>query len=171
LDVGSGSGHHADLLRGWGWAVHTNSYQPPADFVGDFMQLEFPDTYSLVWCCHCLEHQRNPGLFLDKINSLLKPGGWLVITVPPSKPTIVGGHVSLWNGGLLLYHLVLAGFDCRMAKVKRYGYNVTVCVQKGEAPDLTGLVYDSGDIARLAKYLPVKVTGDSFNGDLEAVNW
>lgn len=165
IDVGSGSGAHAVELRRMGWTVHTVSYVPPADFAGDFMQMEFPGTYSLVWCCHCLEHQRNAGAFLDRLYDLTAPDGWLVVTVPPLKHRIVGGHVSLWNAGLLLYNLVLAGFDCRLAKVMRYGYNITVCVQKTQRPDVTGLVYDSGDIAAIAKYLPVPVVGDSFDGE------
>ena len=169
LDVGSGDGSHAAALEKMGHTVHTNSYIPPADFVGDFMQIEFPGTYSLIWCSHCLEHQRNPGAFLDKINGLMVDGGWLIITVPPRKDQIVGGHVSLWNAGLLLYNLVLAGFDCSGAKVMQYGYNITVCVQKGERPDLSGLTYDSGDVAKIAQYLPFPVRYDSFDGNLEGL--
>lgn len=169
LDIGSGSGAQAAELEKMGHTVHANSYIPPADFVGDFMSLEFPDSYSLVWCCHCLEHQRNPGAFLDKINGLMVDGGWLIITVPPRKDQIVGGHVSLWNAGLLLYNLVLAGFDCSDAKVMQYGYNITVCVQKGERPDLSGLTYDSGDVAKIAQYLPFPVRLDSFDGNLEGL--
>ena len=60
---------------------------------------------------HVLEHQFDPQRFLRKIYECLNPDGVLALTVPPRKDEIVGGHVSLWNGGLLLYHLVLAHLD------------------------------------------------------------
>jgi hypothetical protein len=83
----------------------------------------------LVWCSHVLEHQPNAGLFLAKLIRDCRDGGILAITVPPAKTEIVGGHVSLWNAGLLLYRLALTGIDCRDARVKTYGYNVSVIVR------------------------------------------
>ena len=50
--------------------------------------------------------------FLGKIRNVVKEGGLVGIVVPPRKPFITDGHVSLWNAGLVVYHLVLAGFDC-----------------------------------------------------------
>ena len=47
-------------------------------------------------------------LFLKKVHSLLNEGGYLAIIVPPRKPFIVGGHVTIWNAGLVLYNLILA---------------------------------------------------------------
>ena len=70
--------------------------------------------------------------YSEKINSILKEGGVLAITVPPLKNEIVGGHLSLWNSGILLYQLVVAGFDCREAIVKKYGYNISVIVKKNK---------------------------------------
>lgn len=171
LDIGSGSGEHARVFRDNGWGVTTVSYIPPADYVGDFLAIDLPSRYDLVWCSHVLEHQRNAGIFLDRCFSLVAPGGWFAVTVPPLKSRIVGGHVSLWNEGLLLYHLVLAGFDCRFAKVLRYGYNISVIVQKSEPVCLDGLIYDSGDLITLKQYFPVDFEADSFDGDLGEVNW
>ena len=78
----------------------------------------------------CCEHQVNPNLFLKKIFNDLKEGGVLAITVPPLKHEIVGGHVTLWNAGLTMYQLVLAGFNCKNISIKSYGYNISVVLKK-----------------------------------------
>jgi hypothetical protein len=116
-----------------------------------------------------LEHQRNPGAFLDKVRRDLRPGGWLVVTVPPMKREIVGGHVTLWNAGLLLYQLILAGFDCREAAVRSYAYNVTV-ITRNRPVQLPWLAHDEGDIERLAEFFP-NGAHQGFNGDIERLNW
>jgi len=172
LDVGSGAGLHADYLRGNGKAVETVSFIPPADYVGDFMQLDIAERFDCVWASHVLEHQLDANAFLRKCKSNLKPGGVFAVTVPPMKPFIVGGHVSLWNAGLLLYNLIMAGFDCSQAKVKTYGYNISVIVQNGDVPQevFDSLHRDTGDIEKLADYFPMPVA-QGFNGHIQAVNW
>ncbi len=129
LDIGSGSGQHAYEFRKHGKEVTTIDLSEPADYVGDYMKVFVP-YHDCIWASHVLEHQRDPGLFLEKCYRDLKDDGILAITVPPRKDAIVGGHVTLWNAGLLLYNLVLAGFDCSKASVKTYGYNVSVVVRK-----------------------------------------
>jgi hypothetical protein len=123
-----------------------------------------------------LEHQPDVNAFLRGVWEALDPGGVLAITVPPAKAKIVGGHLSLWNAGLLLYHLVLAGFDCRHARVKRYRYNISVIVQKEglvREVDPRSLKWDKGDLKALKEYFPpgLKWNGDSFDGDIEELNW
>ena len=90
LDLGSGEGLHAAAFRGLGKQVTTLSYIPPADYVGDYIQLNLPQ-FDCIWASHVLEHQRNVGLFLEKCFNDLTDGGILAITVPPAKPQIVGG--------------------------------------------------------------------------------
>ena len=169
LDIGSGDGSYATVMRDAGLDVTTISYTPPADIVGDYLALTLPNRYDAIWACHVLEHCPNPGLFLSKCFADLVDGGWLAVTVPPRKDEIVGGHVTLWNAGLLLYQLILAGFDCRDAAIKTYGYNISVIVRKKRAV-LPALVMDSGDIERLAEFFPMPVQQE-FNGVIEAVNW
>ena len=142
------------------------------------MQYDFKDKiFDAIWCCHILEHSLNTNLFLEKINSILKEGGVLAITVPPLKNEIVGGHLSLWNAGLLLYQLVIAGFDCKNAIVKKYGYNISVIVKKNEIDIKNKLVYDNGDISTIKPYLPKQIKYDtnfkdiSFYGDIENIGW
>jgi len=132
--------------------------------IGDINELEIPEKYDAIWAAHVLEHQLNPNAFLKKLNSLLKEGGNLAVIVPPRKPFIVGGHVSLWNGGLLLYHLILAGFDCSEAQLLQYDYNIGVVVQK-KSFEMPKLNFDLGDINLLKRYFPVDVC-EGFNGDI-----
>ena len=138
-------------------------------FFGDFNEIEFNKTWDAIWCSHVLEHQLNPNFFLKKINMLLKENGYLAIVVPPRKPIIVGGHVSLWNAGLLLYHLVLAGFDCSEAQVLQYDYNIGIILKKKKI-NLPKIHHDVGDLLILKKYFPFDISTDNFNGDIFNLN-
>lgn len=177
LDVGSGSGGHARIMREAGKSVETVSILPPADFVGDYNLMEMPGVWDAIWASHVLEHQENPGIFLQRCFEDLRLGGVLAVTVPPAKANIVGGHVSLWNSGLLLYHLILAGFDCAKARVSScypsvqggVPYNLSVIVRKVPA-EIPPLACDIGDIERLAHFFPLPVA-QGFNGNLAAINW
>lgn len=187
LDIGCGQGLHSEIFKKYKKHVISLDYgkspyvksNDKQDFItADFMNYNFKDTqYDAVWCSHVLEHQLNPNLFLEKINSILKEEGVLAITVPPLKSQIVGGHVSLWNAGLLLYQLVLAGFDCSNAIVKKYGYNISIILKKKKINIKSELIYDNGDISTIKKYLPKGISyspcGEdiSFDGDIENVNW
>ena len=142
-------------------------YQP--DLLGDFNNLTTDKLYDCIWCSHVLEHQLNVNHFLTKIFHTLKDGGVLAITIPPLKEEIVGGHVTLWNAGLLLYNLILAGFDCKNAAVKSYGYNISVIVEKKTAI-LPNLNYDTGDINALNEFFPLGVF-EGFDGNIQELNW
>ncbi len=168
MDIGSGDGVHAAYFRSLGKEVFTCDLGPKADFQGDYMDC-CAGQFDLIWCCHVLEHQLNVNAFLQKCYDDLALDGWLAVTVPPLKHEIVGGHVTLWNAGLLLYNLILAGFDCSEAKVKEYGYNISVIVQKKpfRKPELR---HDNGDIAALKDYFPIPVS-EGFDGRLKEVNW
>lgn len=171
LDVGSGGGEHALAFAAagkrvdaidLGRSVYFDRSAPEAQFAtstnvnfvkANFMEIEVNKAYDLVWCSHVLEHQPNPNLFLSRCLDFVEDGKWLAITVPPLKHSIVGGHVSLWNAGLLIYQLVMAGNNCSDAIVMNYGYNITVIVRKRPI-DLPELDFDAGDIDRLALFFP-----------------
>lgn len=177
LDIGCGEGAHSKMFQEAGKKVTALDYGESVYFekntlkdtiIADFNIYEFNEQYDCVWASHVLEHQLNPHLFLKKIYRVLSEGGVFAITVPPLKHEIVGGHLSLWNAGLLLYNLVLAGFDCRDAFVCSYGYNITAIVRKIGVEELD-LVYDNGDINRIAKYLPREIAHEPFNGNIEVI--
>lgn len=172
LDIGSGGGQAAERLRAAGKRVTTLDRDPAAgaDFALDYM--EFGGSFDAVWCCHVLEHQRNPGAFLDKLAWDLGPGGALALTVPPLKTALVGGHVSLWTPGLLLYHLVLAGFDCRAARVGSYGYNVSVLLAPVARWDVPAMKMARGDLEDLAeRFPPALAIGQGAPGQCGNIGW
>lgn len=168
LDIGAGEGIHAAFFRDMGKDVYTCDLKH-GDYVGKYTSVNIPRKFDLIWCSHVLEHQPNVHSFLKKIQMDLNPGGYFVVTVPPLKQEIVGGHVTLWNAGLLLYNLVLAGFDCSQARVKTYGYNISVIV-KYNLLELPELKMDFGDIETLAPYFPMEVR-NGFDGNIAELNW
>ena len=125
-------------------------------YIGDFNTININQSYDAIWCSHILEHQLNVNIFLQKIHSLLNEGGYLSIIVPPRKPFIVGGHVSIWNAGLVLYNLILAGFDCsEECYIKQYDYNIGIIIKKKTITNMPeNLSMDKGDIELLSTYFP-----------------
>jgi len=174
LDIGSGPSqgvNAANFFKELAKDVTRQDINPDykPDLLGDFNNLATDKLYDCVWCSHVLEHQLNVNHFLTKIFHTLKDDGVLAITVPPLKHAIVGGHVTLWNAGLLLYNLILAGFDCKDAAVKSYGYNISVIVNKRTAI-LPELNYDAGDINALNEFFPLGVY-EGFDGNIQEINW
>ena len=137
--------------------------------IGDVNTIDIPQKYDAIWAAHILEHQINPNIFLQKLHSLLHEGGYLTIIVPPRKPFIVGGHVNMWNGGLLLYHLILAGFDCSDAQLLQYDYNIGIVVKKKTITPEPKINYDLGDLNILKSYFPMEIC-EGFNGDIMKIN-
>jgi SAM-dependent methyltransferase len=168
LDVGSGAGQHAGILRERGFKVTTISLKPPADIVGDFM-IEDVEKFDGIWASHVFEHTLNPHDFLRKCYDTLNERGVLAITVPPLKHNIVGGHINLFNMGVLLYRLVLAGFNCKNARVGTYDYNLSVIVEKSGFT-MPRLNMDCGDIEALRDFFPMDVA-QNFDGRIQNVNW
>ena len=169
LVIGDSSGQECELIYHNGHAVETCDWSQQRVLYEQTPMR--PGRYDGIWCSHTLEHCRNVGDVLDKLYIELTNGGVLGLVVPPLKHEIVGGHLSLWNAGLLLYNLVRAGFDCREAAVRSYAYNVAVVVRKVPANyDAGGLTHDNGDIETLAPYFPLPVQ-QGFDGRLREVNW
>ena len=178
LDVGSGEGIHADYFErhhkkvtriDFGNSFYFKKNKKQTIIEGDYLDIEFKNQFDLIWACHVLEHQLNVNFFLKKLKSDLKADGILCITVPPPKHEIVGGHLSLWNAGLLMYHLILAGFNCRYARVKKYDYNISIILSNSDV-ELPNLDYDIGDIRKLKKFFPHDIK-HGYNGDIVEHNW
>lgn len=182
LDVGCGSGTHTGQFRRAGKEVTPNdasyhdrigmkTYTLEGYYAKEWMHQ--PSNFDCIWCCHVLEHMPNPHDALKMMRAMLRKGGVLCVTVPPLKQEIVGGHVSLWNGGLLLYNLVLAGFDCSDVWLRKYGYNISVIVRNPTEHLYDEihrrLKYDAGDIEKIAKWMPLGCKVQGFNGDIEAI--
>lgn len=188
LDVGSGSGGHAEMFLNHGKKVTCIDTGNSAYFkagqskpifddgikmhVCNFSDFHSEEKYDLVWCSHILEHQKNVGIFIEKCYSLLSDTGILCITVPPLKTNIVGGHLTLWNTGLLLYNLVINRIDCSEAICFQYDYNISVIVRKKNLIDLDSLnlSYDIGDLEKLSNFFPIKVY-QGFEGNINNINY
>lgn len=170
LDVGCGYGRHSKKFLEAGKIV--TSIDIIKDYkkaiVGNYLNTSLPKC-DLVWASHILEHQLNVNVFLSKCRRETNDSGYIAIVVPPLKHQIVGGHVTLWNAGLVMYNLVLAGYDCRKAIVKEYGYNILVVAQAGHFK-LPSLNYDRGDIELIQEYLPEGYNYQGFNGDIKELN-
>jgi SAM-dependent methyltransferase len=175
LDVGSGAGTHSYFFRNCGISARTLDFgtskyasdqMNEIDYVGNFYDLQIDKRFECVWACHVLEHQPNSGEFLGRCRELLTDDGFIAVTVPPAKQIIVGGHLSIWNEGLLLYNLVRAGFDCSEAIVLRYGYNITVIAKRAcDVPRSAS--FDAGDLRDLRGRFPrtlVWIGPDAFVG-------
>ncbi len=119
LDIGGALGKHCEIIRKYGFVVDSiDKYEKDAEFVGDFNQYNFKKKYDMIHCSHVIEHQRNQGIFLDKIYDLLKDDGDLVISGPKHPAErFVEGHISSTILPIFLQILIYAGFDCRNGKI------------------------------------------------------
>ena len=159
-----------------GKAIRDSGHTPVAiDYSRSGMRYEYlprlAEQYDGIYCAHTLEHVRNVGIMLDAMHEELKDEGLLCIVVPPAKPEIVGGHLSIWNAGLLLYNLIRAHFDCKKAAVRSYDYNVAVLVRKVHADyQDNDLKEDNGDIEILARYFPFPAYQD-MDGRIKEHDW
>ena len=148
------------------------------DYLGDFLKINFDQKFDCVYSLHTLEHQENVKDFLLKIKSVTKEGGIICIVVPPRKPFVASGHLTMWNAGLILYNLVNAGIDCsKYYKILQYDYNICVIVKnnKFNIEDIE-IKKDAGDLRMLHKYFPLELQEDikkydCFDGDIFELNW
>jgi SAM-dependent methyltransferase len=165
LDVGSGGGQHAKAFHANGAAVTcvdfgTSIYaQERLEQSGirlietNFLIWECKERFDLVWASHVLEHQRNPGQFIEKLISLCNPGGHVAIIVPTPHRRLWGGHLTLWTPGLLAYNVAMACIDLSDCTIE-YGYRETWLLFSPKKIELPRLTYDKNDLELLAPYLP-----------------
>lgn len=141
--------------------------------IEDYADPTMMGKFDAVWLAHVLEHTLNPGMALRTVHDLLKEDGWLFISVPPFKHQVVGGHVSVgWNLGILMYVLILTGFNVREGSFIWHGYNVSAFVQKTARPENYHLISGIGDIEKIAHLFPAAVGArQGFEGNLKSVNW
>jgi len=118
LDIGSGPGVHTNIFRAAGFLVtQIDKYSQHAEIKEGFLNYSFEEQYDYIFCSHVIEHQRNCGLFLDKIRDILKDDGSLIISAPKHDANLmVEGHINSYAFPLFLQQLVLAGFDCKNGK-------------------------------------------------------
>lgn len=109
--------------------------------------------YECVFTSHCIEHQSNLETFLRNIKSIIEDNGVLCILWPPPKDNVVGGHVNMFNPGMLLYNLTRIGIDCSKTRCIYSGYTYGI-VGNISLVDEIDLIYDTGDIELLSHLFP-----------------
>lgn len=134
---------------------------------GDFLEIEHKKKYDLVFCSHVIEHVPDTGLFLKRMFSIVEPGGVFCLIWPPPKKNVVGGHVHVFNLGLMLYNLVRTGVDCRSVEMYKSGYNLAI-IGKFVPFELPSLTSNKFEIEALAPYFPFPVK-QGFDGNLNAI--
>jgi len=183
LDIGSGAGAHAKILASHGKKVTAidfgnsiyaqnkgDNYQNIDHIEADFIQYKTDQKYDCIWASHVLEHQNNPGEFISKCIELVKEDGIIAITVPPMEENVLGGHLTNWNAGILIYNLVFNGIDCSDCSILSHGYNISVIV-KNRKRGQVDLTHDNGDISKLLQYFPSCINTEPFDGRINKWNW
>ena len=183
IDIGSGAGDHAKIFHKYqkkvtaldfGTSIYAqkkgNNYNGIEHIEVDFYAYDPSHKFDCLWASHVLEHQSNPGLFINKCMKLVKEDGIIAITVPPMEENVLGGHLTNWNAGLLIYNLVFSGIDCSDCSIMSYGYNISVIVRNRKR-STANLTYDNGDITKLLQYFPKCINTEPFDGRIRNWNW
>ena len=165
LDVGSGGGYHANYFKlngskvtcvDYGTSIYaTESKIDNLNVISvDFNKFIPPEKYELVWASHILEHQRNIGLFIEKLIECCSVNGHICITLPDPHRNLWGGHLSIWSPGLLAYNIVLCGIDLSESTFIRGTNEFSIIFKPIKISLPSDLTYDSGDLLKLSPYLP-----------------
>ena len=150
LDIGCGNGEFLAAATRMGWRVH--GLEPDAEAVAacrgqGFDVFEgtldaFPPSqegsFDAITSSNCIEHVPDPGQFLDKAYSLLKPGGQLWLATPNPEGLGVAVFGRCWRGLEPSRHLCVpsqaqlgrlledAGFDqVRLLRRGAHGKTIT----------------------------------------------
>jgi SAM-dependent methyltransferase len=94
LGVGCGDGGELDVARQRGWQVEGQEVDSDAAsevaerlgvtaHSGDFAALDLPENhYDCVFMQHVIEHPKDPRSYIEKVHSILKPGGIYFLSTP-----------------------------------------------------------------------------------------
>lgn len=118
IDIGSGDGVQTEILRHAGLKVfQLDKYSSSAEYQVDFLDYAFDGQFDVVFCSHVIEHQRNVGMFLDKIYDILSDDGVLIISAPKHEADVmIEGHLNCFITPYFIQHLMHAGFNLKNGK-------------------------------------------------------
>lgn len=139
IDIGAGPGYQTDwLLRQGKMAMAVDLCSPLCDVPytkADAENLPFPDdSLDAAWTHHAFEHMFNPLRALCEVSRVLRPHGWLFLTVPQIDGTISSGHIVSYDMALVVYHLAICGFDTRQGYFKKERSHLRAAVRKIDTP-------------------------------------
>lgn len=147
LDIGCGPGAHCAYFASKGLTPigldrNPEIFAQSFRHAGDVSELN-GETFDNVFASHVLEHCPNTFDTLASWRALLKPGGRMIIFVPPWFPQVANDHwINGWNAGQLGVSMVASGFDCRKGCFGSRGIQVWGCGVKAEFPP-TGFMFDA----------------------------
>jgi SAM-dependent methyltransferase len=133
LDVGAGAGSHSGLFHSLGLTVTaidsdaTNfRFLDQIEFVeGDVMTWDDGRKFDAVFCSHVFEHVPDLGAFIQRLRSLIRDDGCLIVVVPRYEGLSCDEHWHIgWNCSQLALTLVASGFDCSGAIFAELNENV-----------------------------------------------
>lgn len=195
LDIGSHERRISRIFEHLGKKLTTCEIAPgyEADYKKDYLDVTFDQPFDAIWCSQIYEHQRNPGLFLDKLFDDLKEGGILALTVPfQVDHHVLFGHLNITPPLMLIYHLICAGFDCSNICLKLYSGNIGVILKKKyngiarrqpmglipvlpsitkEAREKLGNEFFAGMIEAFPPKLRDEVRINYLSAKIESINW
>lgn len=129
----------------------------------NFMAHNFGDRkFDCVYSSHVIEHVADTEAYIRKLKGLVKEGGIMCIIWPKPKPEVVGGHVHIFNPGMMYYNVTRTGINCSQWKCveKDYSFCIAGPCHKVPQPKLT---YSAGEIETLNPLFPFKAT-QGFHG-------
>jgi SAM-dependent methyltransferase len=165
LDIGSHERRVTKVFEHIGKAVTTVEIAPgyQADYKGDYLSVNFNQQFDAIWCSQIYEHQRNPGLFLDKIFDDLKEGGILALTVPfQIDHHVLFGHINITSPLMMIYHLICAGFDCSGISLKCFNGSIGVVLKKKYNGIARRSAFGSLPLQKTTKQETAILLGDEF---------
>ncbi|TRL31731.1 methyltransferase domain-containing protein [Rhizobium straminoryzae] len=184
LDIGPGWQDRAPHLLAAGKTLSVAVRDDASgDTIAGVSRIPFPlapeeqtEPFDAVMACHALQREANPHRFLRALHAALSEEGCLLLSVPSLRFPLLSGDLTLWTGGLLLYHLVLAGFDCREAGLQVDRGELCLALVKRSCPAWTeGTALPA--LESLRPLLPpqldfiAEAEGHCFNGDIRRLNW
>ena len=162
LDIGAGPGFQTQWFIEHGFdAVAVDVVKPRVDVpflladVGN-VAIALDRPVDAVWSHHMLEHVENPLRVLREFHRIIKPDGWLFLTVPQFNDTISSGHIVSYTMPLLIYHLALVGFDMRTSYYGKFRSHLRMAARKHPDGPLAG-ARSLAELAR-AHRLPMDAT-------------
>lgn len=124
-------------------------YRQP-DLEASLTEFDFNGQVGAAFICERLQMIGNLREYLTDLRHKVALDAPVCFVVPLAHWEFVTDHVNLFTEGTLLYNLILAGWNCKDAVVKKTPRHVEVTLRRLDLPELTSTRID--DIAKFTPY-------------------